>query len=449
MGALAFGLSSYERLEGNMPELPVVNMYVEEAASEETGIVLQSRPGMSDRSANLGAGPVEALYQIDGVLNGVLFGISAGGLYSGTTLLGAVNGSGPASIAGYEDLIFANAGGSLYSWDGGTFTAVAFPDGADVTKVLVGAGRAICLRGDTETYYWSDPLTSTIDGLSFASAESQPDRLRDMLFIDDTLVLFGAGTVEFHPNSQDPDLPFQPLEGRVFERGIRATGCATQFGATFAWVTDRNQICIGDPDAIVSNSGMEAKIAASTACRLFSFFIGGDEFLALRLDDETHVLGARSKRWARFSTAGGNWAVQCFANGVFGSATDGKTLAFSSDKQELGSTLERRFRAGLVINSGGLAVNNLALRTNPGQTPYLAGDYTNPVVEMRVSRDAGQTWGNWRTKSLGAMGEYAKRVQWRSVGMASAPGLLVEFRCTDPVPFRVSDVRMNDGYGGR
>lgn len=330
-----------------------------------------------------------------------------------------------------------------------TFTTVAFPDSANVTKVLVGAGRAVCLRADTETYYWSEPLTSTVDALSFASAESQPDRLRDMLYIDDTLILFGAGTVEFHPNTQDADLPFQPLEGRVFERGIRATGCATQFGATFAWVTDRNQICIGDPDAIVSNSGMEAKIAASTDCRLFSFFIGGDEFLALRLDDETHVLSAKAKRWSRFSTNGGNFGAQCFANGVFGSATDGKTLVFSDTKVELGSTLERRFRAGVVINAGGVAVNNLALRTNPGQTPYLAGDYSDPVVEMRVSRDAGRTWGSWRARNLGAIGEYGKKVQWRGLGMASQPGFLVEFRVTDPVPFRVSDVRMNDGYGGR
>lgn len=116
MGALAFGLSSYERLEGNMPELPVINMYAEDTPSEETGIVLQSRPGLSDRSADMGTGPVEALFQIDGVLNGALFGISGGKLYSSTTLVGTVSGTGPVSLAGYEDLIFANAGGSLYSW---------------------------------------------------------------------------------------------------------------------------------------------------------------------------------------------------------------------------------------------------------------------------------------------------------------------------------------------
>jgi len=42
MPAAQFGLSSYERAEGDLPALPVINMYAEETASE--GVVLQSRP---------------------------------------------------------------------------------------------------------------------------------------------------------------------------------------------------------------------------------------------------------------------------------------------------------------------------------------------------------------------------------------------------------------------
>lgn len=449
MPSLAFGLSSYERLEGNMPGLPVENMYVEEAPSEEKGLVLQSRPALVDRALDMGSQAVNALYQVDGVLSGNLFGIAGDSLYSETTLLGTLGSSGVASLAGYENLLFANAGAGVYSWNGTTFASVAFPDGADVLRLLVGASRLIAIRRDTETYYWSDPLSGTIDGLSFASAESNPDRLRDMLFLDDTLILFGAGTVEFHANTNDADLPFAPIEGRVFERGIKATGCACQFGASFAWVTDRNQVCVGGPDTIVSNAGLEAQIAASGECRLFSFFIGGEEFLALRLEGETQVFGARSGRWSKFTTAGGNWAAQCFANGVFGSANDGKTLAFSEGKLELGGTLERLFRAGLVLNGGGVMMDNLSLRANPGQTTYTVGTYAAPSVEMRLSRDGGQTWGAWKRKSLGAQGAYRKKVQWRGLGMASAPGFLAEFRCTDPVPFRVSDVLANEPLGGR
>lgn len=442
---LAFGTSAYSRK--NLPELPVRNMYVEDAPTEETGVVLQSRPGLAAYGVTMGAGPVQALYRTDGVLSGNLFGVSGGGLYQGPVLVSALSGTGPASLAGYEDRVFANAGGNVVQWDGATASVVAIPDLANVRKLLVGAARLIVIRDDTEQFYWSDPLSSTVDSLSFASAENQPDRLKDALFIDDTLLLFGSQTVEFWPNTGDPDAPFQPLEGRVFERGIKATGCATGFGSAFAWVTNYNEVCISDPGNVISHPGLMAKIAASASVSLWNFVLDGVEFLALSLDSETWVYSSRSQQWAQFDSYGeSNWIARCWADGVFGSV-DGRTLAWGSDAIE--GELVRVFRAGVPINAGGFTVNDLSLRTNPGRTAYLSGAYTPQAVEMRLSRDNGQTWGAWRERSLGAQGEYRKLVQWRALGMASRPSLLAEFRVSDPGPFAVSDVRINEGWGGR
>lgn len=444
---MQYGISAFERARGDLPSLPVVNMFAETAPSE-ADVVLQSRSGISDRSANMGGGPVDVLFKADGVLDSALYGVSATTLYNQTTSLGALDGSGPFSIAGYEDYLFCAGGGSLWSYDGVTLAAVSFPDSAAVIKVLVGASRLVAIRSDTETFYWSDSLTTTIGALSFATAENQPDRLRDMLFIDDILILFGAETVEFWPNTGDSDLPFQPLEGRVFERGIRATGCATRFGTTFAWVTDQNQVCISDQDNIISNAGLEALIAASTACRLFTFFIEGTEFLAVRLDDSTWVYNSRGGTFSQFESYGeDNFLPQTYAGGVFGSAVDGKTYAWSTAHADPATILERRFRAGFPLNSGTVTINNIVLRCNVGQTPYLSGTYVDPTIEMRLSRDAGQTWGEWRSKSLGTQGRYKKKVQWTGCGAAFQPGLIAEFRVTDPVPLRVSGVFANEPFG--
>lgn len=74
---LQYGISAFERARGDLPSLPVVNMYAEEAGTEETGVVLQSRPGIADRSANMGStGPVQALFKGDGVLDSALYGVS-------------------------------------------------------------------------------------------------------------------------------------------------------------------------------------------------------------------------------------------------------------------------------------------------------------------------------------------------------------------------------------
>jgi hypothetical protein len=445
---LQFGLSSFERARGNLPELPVVNMFAEQAPTEGQGVVLQSRPGLSDRSEDMGGGPVQALFKGDGVLDSALYGVAGTNLYTGTTLIGAMDGSGPFFLAGYEDKLFVAGGGALWGYDGTTLAAVTFPDSANVRKVLVGASRAITIRADTEKFYWSDVLSSNIDALSFATAESQPDRLKDALFIDDVLILFGAETVEFWPNTGDANLPFQPLEGRVFERGIKATGCAVQFGTTFAWVTDANQVCLSDPESIISNAGLEALVADSSSVRLWTFLLEGTEFLALRLDTRTFVYSLRSKLWSEFASYGAtNWLPSCYAGGVFGSSADGTTLAWGDAHLDLDGVMERRFRAGAVLTSGAVAINNLLLRADPGNTPYLSGDYTDPAIEVRFSRDAGRTWGAWRSTSLGEQGSYARRVQWTACGTYGQPGVFAEFRLTDPVPLRVSDVLANESWG--
>lgn len=449
MPRATFGLSTSNRERGNLPELPVVNCFVEKADTEPSGVVLQSRPGLSDRGSTMGLGPVECLFKGDGVLDSALYGVSAGMLYREATSIGAVNGSGPFSMAGYEDKLFVAGGGSLWGYDGSTLAAVTYPDSANVRKVIVGASRVITIRDDTEKFYWSDVLSSTIDALSFATAENQPDRLKDVLFWQDSLLLFGAETVETWPNTGDPDLPFQPLEGRTFRRGIRDTGCATLFGPTYAWVTNLNQVCIETPENIVSNPGIEEKIAASSAVRLFAFYLEGTEFLGLRLDDATHCFSYRAQTWSELSSWGeSNWIPQCFAAGVFGSSLDGKTLEWGGNWEDLGGVLERRFRAGVPLSSGGLTIDNLSLRTNPGNTTYLTGDYANPTVEVRTSRDGGRTWGVWRQAKMGAQGDYRSQPRWTALGMFSQPGFLSEFRIADPVDFRVSDVFFNEKYGG-
>jgi hypothetical protein len=450
MPRVQFGLSSYKRGRGDLPELPVINLFAEEAPTEEGQVVLQSRPELSDLAADMGAGPVQQLFQRDLVLSSALFGVSNTTLYQGTTSLGAIDGGGPFSMAGYQTFLFAAGGGQLWGYDGTTLAAIAFPDGADVAKVIIGASRAICIRKDTGKFYWSDPLEDDIEALDFATAENQPDRLLDCLFIDDLLLLFGAETVEFWPNTGDADLPFQPLEGRVIEKGIRATGCATALGSTFAWVTNENQVCIQDENNIVSNAGLQKRIEESATAALFTFLLDGVEFLALRLDAETQVYNPKSRLWSEFQSYGeANWIPQCWAGGVFGSAIDGRTARWGAGHEDFGGVLERRFRGGFPLNSGGLTIAKVQLRVNVGQTPFLTGDYTDPQVEMRLSRDAGQTWGNWDGRSLGAQGNYRTKVQWRAKGMASQPGFLAEFRVTAPVDVRFADVLINEGYGGR
>lgn len=445
---LTFGTSAFDRERGNFPSLPVINMFAEDEPVEG-GIVLQSRPGLENTGTSMGTGPVKTLFQIDGVLSGALFGISAGHLYESSTDRGAITGTGPAKLVGFEGLLFANAGDDVHAWDGAALTTVVTPSSFDVLSMCIGASRLIVIDKGTGSFFWSDPLTDTVNALSFATAENSPDLLKECLFIGDTLILFGSRTIEFWPVATDPDAPFQPLVGRTFQMGIRDTGCAVEFLGSFAWVTHRNQVCITDPTNIISQPGLEAKIKNSTNCSLWTFRLESTEFLAVRLDNETWIYSGRSNQWSKFESYGEtNFIPQCAAGDVFGSSLDGNLIQFSNDYEDFGDVLERRFRAGAVINIPAQPINNIFIRTNSGQTPFIVGNYTNPIVELRSSRDGGFIWGPWKPKNLGTQGQYRKRVSWTSLGLFSYPGAFFEFRVTDPVPFRVAKVVANDPYGG-
>ena len=450
MPNIDFATSSYERGRGGLPPLSVTNMVLEQAPTEKTGKALQGRMAVLDRGADMGLGPVAAVFRKDGVQSGDLFGVSAGELYRVTTSMGIIAGSGPVSIAGNEGGVMVAAGAALRYYNGTTLADVAFPDNAPVIKVIAGAGRFIALRADTGKFYWTPVLASTVDPLDFATAENQPDNLRDALFIDDILLLFGAETVEFWPNSGNAELPFQPLEGRVIEKGIRATGCAAAIGSTFAWVTNENQVCLTDENNIISNNGLQERIEASATVSLFAFVMGGNEYLCLQLDNETQVYQPRTGQWSEWKTYGqSRWAVGCFSGGVMGSNIDGRTLTFGAGHIDLGGEMERLWTAGMPMDSGGVKISNVVARVNIGQSPFLTGDYVDPVIEMRTSRDGGKTWGSWRQKSLGRQGDYRQEVRWRGIGLAGRPSFLAQFRVTDPVDIRVSGILVNEPGGGR
>jgi len=453
MADLAFGTSAYSRARGNLPELPLINMFVEQTPSQEKGIVLQSRPGLSLRYA-IGTGPIRGLFQSDGVLGGAVAAVSGAALYKDSTLLGAVPGSGPVSFAADDNEVLVASGAGLIKTDGTTVSAVTFPDTADVSKVGFLAGYFLAIRKDTGQFYFSAVLDGTSwQALDYASAEKEPDPLVDMVIIGDLLALIGSQTVEWWQPTGDADAPFAPISGRVFIKGAMDTGCACRFDNTVAWIGANNIVYMAtDTAQRVSDAGIEERVAGSSSYALWSFFFEGHEFLAVRLPTGTWLLDAQTRQWCEFQSYGaGNWRGQCAPQhgNLIGDDTNGSVWEFGSDHVDAGGVLERRFRAGLPMAGGSLFVANARLMVNVGETGVLTGDYADPVAEIRTSRDAGRTWSTWRSAALGAQGEYRTRLEWRRVGNFDDPGVLLEFRCTDPVPFRVSAVKLNEQGGGR
>lgn len=452
---LQYGASAYRRDQGSLPELRLVNMFVEASLSSENGVTLQSRPGLTPVSTLSGA-PIKALLAKDGVLGGATFAVAGASFYRDGTLLGSVSGFGPASMAASALEVLATQGDGLARYDGQTLQAVAFPDNATVTAIEFLAGYFIAARGGSQRFYWSAVLDgSSWDGLDYASAESSPDELRDLLVVRDELVLLGSETVEFWVPTGQAETPFIRSQGRLYRKGVMGTGCAAELDNALFWIGNDGAVYRGG-DAVpvrLSDHGIEERVIQSKTHRATAFTWQGHAFFAVHLDSGCFAFDAATGKWCEFSTFGSiGWDVGAVATvrgePMFGSSTSGTISRLSGDTDG-DKPLQRLFSAILPLQGQVGSVDNVRLTANVGRTGRLEGLGSAPTIELRSSRDAGVTFGAWRGASLGAQGQYRARTEWRRLGMFDEPGALFEIRCTDPVPLRVSAVTANEAGGGR
>ncbi|ASK88464.1 packaged DNA stabilization protein [Sphingorhabdus sp. SMR4y] len=439
-----YGRSAYTRSRGNLPPLDLVNLFVEKGKAGDPTI-LQSRKGIVSDSTH-GSGPIKAVFQREGVFGGDRFAVSGSGFYRGATLLGTIDGTGTVSIAASDLEILVTAGSSLYSYDGTDFVAVSFPDSADVTAVVHTAGYFIALRAETGQWYFSNVLDGrTWEGLDFATAESEPDYLLDICVLDGILVLGGINSIEFWAATGNQDLPFSQIQQREFEQGVAKTGCVVVVDNSFYFLgSDLILYRNGEvPEAISDDAIVEASQASATH-RLFLVSDERHKFVCLRLDNKTMAYDITTREWCEFKSYGRtNWRV----GPGMGDDETGTVWAFSGYLDNSGP-MERLFTAGAVLE-GPAQIFNLRLSAEVGTTDYLAGDYADPQIEMRYSDDAGNTWEEWELESLGEQGDYSQRVEWRALGMFADPGALFQFRVSDPVSVRFSNVQANAPIGGR
>lgn len=442
----------YRRANGNFPPFVLINMFLEATPAARGGYSLLSFPGLAV-SATRGTGPINGVYRRADLFGGATFSVSGTHLYKDGTDLGAIDGSGPVSWASSDLELVVTRGGHAYSHNGTNLQAITFPDGANVTAVTFLAGLFIFARANSRKFYWSAVDDArTIDALDFASAESDPSYLVDVLAIGDVLYLGCKDKIEAWYPTGDGTLPFQRITQRTAARGIIATGCMVELDNALHFIGDDRVVYrMADVPQRISNHGIEEQLAGSSTFGLFAYLYQGHAFLNVRLDAQTLGYDVVTTEWHERKTWGvSNWAACCAAEQadgtvIFGSATGAELLVYSG-WAEGASPLSREFTAA-VPASRSFPLSTVELEANPGTASIAAG--TLPQIEMRASRDGGNTWGPFRAANLGASGKYRTRSKWRRNGSFDAPGALLHFRCTDPVPLRVSSALSGESSAGR
>lgn len=152
--------------------------------------------------------------------------------------------------------------GAMTSWGSGTLTEggddyvqqIQMPDGLGAVAVAtINSYVIVVCSQDTETngrFYWIEPGEITVDALNFATAESAPDPVFNVIVFGDQIYFPGQSKTEVWYATGDDAAPFVRLQGVAFDRGAWE-GTATQ-------VKESMIICDSDGGVFqITGSGMQ------------------------------------------------------------------------------------------------------------------------------------------------------------------------------------------------
>lgn len=418
-----------------------VNLYIEpnEAGQGEPG-GFYGTPGLS-RLATIGTGGHRASI----VAGGFLWVVVGAEVYKVTgayaaTLIGTLpNSVGPVAMAenGLQVGIAHPGGWHVVTMSTGEFAAVPnSPTTSDITFIDnygVGANA-------NGTYSWTALANfSSIDALSFASAEGSPDPILRTIADHRELWLLGTHTTEVAVVTTDPDLPF--TRTAFIEQGILAPRSAAKEDNTVLWLgrNEKGQGVVYRADGYVprriSTFAIEyaiAQYAAPEDATAYTYQQEGHHFYVLSFAEATWVydlnVGTWHQRAYRNTTNGELQRHRCETHALFqgahvvGDYADGRLYALDLDtftddgdpiyRERTWAQLESenrfiRHHRGELIGEMGVGLDGAP-----------AADGADPQVWLQWSDDGGRVWGNGQNRSLGRVGEFKNRAVWRRLGLA-------------------------------
>lgn len=308
-------------------------------------------------------------------------------------------------------------------------------------------------------------ISALNDGLSwnaldFGTAESSPDEAVSAVVVRNQLFIVGSNTTEQFPNVPNgAGFPFQ-RSGLFLSRGaltpLSVVACDDTFmmigggknESPAVWALDGNSLVKKSTSAIDTILQQLADVDNNTI-NAWTYAQAGHYFVGFGLPNTTIVYDLTTDRWHERSSRiyeGGVYTnvpyrVQGFALLrqilVASDNIDGRIGVASLDSYtEYDMEIVRTFTTQPFQNNmQPFFVPKLELTVESG-VGLLDDDQptnaVNPSVQLQISRDGGKTWGETRTRLIGAMGEYNTRAVWRRNGRCARFDVY-RFVMSDPV----------------
>lgn len=154
------------------------------------------------------------------------------------------------------------------SWGGATLSGggvhalsgVSVPDGQTPAGLATLKSYVLVTIGGSGRFYWLAPGEVVIDPLDFATAESQPDNVLNVIVAGDQAWFIGEGSTEIWYPTGDLAAPFRPVSGRVYDRGAVEGTAVNVKGGIILLGADWTVYAIAGTAQRISNHGVEQLI---------------------------------------------------------------------------------------------------------------------------------------------------------------------------------------------
>jgi hypothetical protein len=281
----------------------------------------------------------------------------------------------------------------------------------------------------------------TVDPLDFDNFDARAGKLVRLMEDNGELIGMCSSWMEFYKDTGDSDFPFEKIADR--SRGLRAKYSAFKCDNTVFFVGDDNNVyrLNNYNPQLVSSHQVSRLIQADTgAANIIGFAVEreGHKFACFSGTDWTRCYDAATDAWhSRQSFHQDTWrarhSVRAFNKTIVGDSLSGKLFYLDPDTfTEDSMTLPWKvispplhvFPHGAILDAV-----HFDLATGYGT---LTGQGSDPKVMLRVSKDGGNTYGNYRELSL-SQSDRSARVTARRLGKFEAKGIVFELTISDPV----------------
>jgi len=280
---------------------------------------------------------------------------------------------------------------------------------------------------------------TSYNGLSFGSAEMDPDKIVVPFVYRNQLYVFGTEVTEVYDNVGASPFPFLRNDGYVIDKGTKSPFAILECEESFFFVgASRDELAAvwrieGDSPVKVSTPPIDRLLEALTPEQLTEVFLNsvgteGSCFSVISMPDRTLGYDALASKlqggniWHEHTSfTHGSPSAWCVSH-VLKVYDDlytlqqfnGKIGRLSLDEfEEFGSPILRVFSSPTVFADGDpIYVDEIEVTIESGTSP-LGEDL---LLTLSTSQDGGKTWGNQRPRNIGTQGDTRQRLVWRRFG---------------------------------